>query len=667
MRRKLSRLCQELSQLCSKIAILNRETVVIDVIRAIVRSGVSTVYRNMLENHSADHVYSCRVCFKEFISSTMLERHTANKHKATNKHKENDNQKLTDRHKVKDKHEADEKHKSKEEPVDSLSSPGILERHKANTHITDVENDQINFPFVNERKKVNKPTHNEGSAGKLSKHYNNIQTPRTNTYTTEQGEINTLPFPFSLRRYDENEKPAKEKHIETLSSSHITEKHNDNTIADNETVGEFISCLNVEKGEKVKGKNNYCDMCGQSFRCKNDKWIKEHYHEQHDIVKLFYCLLCGYGFSFSTGLSKHLKYVHKVAGEIQKLRCDLCNKTYTATCNLKEHMLVHIGKVKTTITTCAVCEEVFNNRSALRRHKRLHLSESEREAYIHSCSFCKKTFSARYRLNEHVANMHTGEKNHVCSVCGKRYYLSYELKRHMYVHTGECVDKYTCQVCDAKFTRSYTLNRHLKRHADFGNRFECMVCNKSFSRLWTLQRHTMTHDGTEPFLCSLCGDKFIFKVQLTEHMLDKHCTHLNLYKCHLCGREYNTQRKLNLHLKQHNKPVSEGASLSHNRRPSGRQNKSCVCETCGMVTKNGTTMEAHRRTHSNERPYNCPVCSKGFTQLSVMLTHLKIHTGDNFHSCTLCNKYYTRAIDLEYHLRGKIHARQIRLKAKRSH
>lgn len=57
------------------------------------------------------------------------------------------------------------------------------------------------------------------------------------------------------------------------------------------------------------------------------------------------------------------------------------------------------------------------------------------------------------------------------------------------------------------------------------------------------------------------------------------------------------------------------------------QKKRHQCEICGY-TGNASDVTRHKRTHTGERPYPCPVCSARFSLRGNMTKHLvRMHPG----------------------------------------
>ena len=55
--------------------------------------------------------------------------------------------------------------------------------------------------------------------------------------------------------------------------------------------------------------------------------------------------------------------------------------------------------------------------------------------------------------------------------------------------------------------------------------------------------------------------------------------------------------------------------------------------------------------HTKEKPYECGICEKKFSQKSSLNNHIRIHTGDRPFGCDVCGKRFTDRSTSNKHLR----------------
>ncbi|KAG1930289.1 GDNF-inducible zinc finger protein [Pimephales promelas] len=71
------------------------------------------------------------------------------------------------------------------------------------------------------------------------------------------------------------------------------------------------------------------------------------------------------------------------------------------------------------------------------------------------------------------------------------------------------------------------------------------------------------------------------------------------------------------------------------------------CNICNRVFPREKSLQAHKRTHTGERPYLCdyPDCGKRFVQSGQLKTHQRLHTGEKPFVCSEkgCGSRFTHA------------------------
>ena len=90
---------------------------------------------------------------------------------------------------------------------------------------------------------------------------------------------------------------------------------------------------------------------------------------------------------------------------------------------VSSHEVVVDGKVQ-----CRMCEKRYSCAANLRKHvRKVHVAREN--CTSHLCVICGRGYNEKYRLNEHIKDVH---KNGVfsCSLCNKKFKQRRNLLRH---------------------------------------------------------------------------------------------------------------------------------------------------------------------------------------------------------------------------------------------
>ena len=60
-------------------------------------------------------------------------------------------------------------------------------------------------------------------------------------------------------------------------------------------------------------------------------------------------------------------------------------------------------------------------------------------------------------------------------------------------------------------------------------------------------------------------------------------------------------------------------------------------------------MVVHKRRHTEQKPYECDVCNKRFTNTSSLIVHKRTHTGEKPYECDVCSKQFSSSRSLSRH------------------
>ncbi|XP_018605311.1 myc-associated zinc finger protein [Scleropages formosus] len=211
---------------------------------------------------------------------------------------------------------------------------------------------------------------------------------------------------------------------------------------------------------------------------------------------------------------------------------------------------------------------------------------------------------------------------HICPLCNKQFKNSYNLRRHQSVHTG-----IRMKARAAREVAEGVKDEGTVAAAVIGGRVERQTVPLSLLHLSVPLPSPAVSVPHPPALGSQDGEAIAMSLSAA-----------------------------NVAMASPPPPavVVAGATLQHSSNPSQNPvRKNHACEACGKAFRDVYHLNRHRLSHSDEKPYSCPICQQRFKRKDRMSYHVRSHQGgvEKPYVCPHCAKGFSRPDHLNSHVR----------------
>ncbi|XP_060073288.1 zinc finger protein ZFP2-like [Ylistrum balloti] len=310
--------------------------------------------------------------------------------------------------------------------------------------------------------------------------------------------------------------------------------------------------------------------------------------------------------------------------EVTFHKCGICGKIYKNKTNWMNHLKIH---AKEQVFMCGYCGQLFQRFSFV-AHVKSH--QGEEEAKAEAANAQKKdaetgTVAAASAETQTVAtNLNENQEFDVTDESGEKRYM---VRSHQVTLPNQQV----ATVIDLGNLIDVAMNAEVTSDAATDGIVKEGNVKPSTSQAEREELETAVAEAEqsqEELPPAAEGE--------TEEVSTKY-----IYKCNVCGKEYNNKSNCHRHLKSHT------------------HDKTYKCDHCDKTYMHRYELKMHRRIHTGEKPFQCVICTRAFNESGNLRRHMKIHAGDDTpYKCGVCFKGFTDLYRLHVHL--KVHTGEIK-------
>ncbi|XP_060073270.1 zinc finger protein 528-like [Ylistrum balloti] len=267
---------------------------------------------------------------------------------------------------------------------------------------------------------------------------------------------------------------------------------------------------------------------------------------------------------------------------------------------------------------------------------------------FHKCNICGKVYKNKLNWTNHI-RCHAGEKVYMCCHCGKVYQKG-SLASHLRTHSELRQIAVFENLPDDMKRKNHKSIPGLKFPNQEASIIELTIADVTTEideSLFPPPAAVPAMPGSD--LQQLSPSEEVYadadipakmEIEAEAEIQEGTAKTKYIYKCNICGKEYNNKSNCHRHLKSHT------------------MDKNYKCGYCGKAFTHRYEVRMHCRIHTGEKPFRCPICTRGFNESGNLRRHMKIHVSDDSpYKCGVCFKGFDHIVRLNAH--AKVHTGDI--------
>lgn len=173
--------------------------------------------------------------------------------------------------------------------------------------------------------------------------------------------------------------------------------------------------------------------------------------------------------------------------------------------------------------------------------------------------------------------------------------------------------------------------------------FVCGYCNKAFRDSYHLRRHESSHTGikmvSRPKKTAQTAPTMVPMISSMPRENNGNPSYISTAAGILSTATTSVSTSI-----MTSSPMGNLPQQNIPKKPPKPVKKNHGCEMCGKAFRDVYHLNRHKLSHSDEKPFECPICQQRFKRKDRMTYHVRSHDGGVHkpYVCSVCGKGFSR-------------------------